>query len=141
MLTVRDYTEVRPIYDADKPPLRITKDDQSFEATAYRLMDYFSQGGQTPDFRKIVAFMGIPDIHQMNAVKSVLAAAMNAITLVIFALSGAIVWKYALVMGLAGTIGGYAGARVARRMKPDYIRAFVVFVGFAVAFYSWFGKK
>ncbi|WP_414662580.1 sulfite exporter TauE/SafE family protein [Horticoccus sp. 23ND18S-11] len=88
-----------------------------------------------------LAFMGIPDIHQMNAVKSILAAAMNAITLVIFALSGAIVWKYALVMGLAGTIGGYAGARVARRMKPDYIRAFVVFVGFAVAFYSWFGKK
>lgn len=88
-----------------------------------------------------LAFMGIPDIHQMNSVKSVLAAAMNAITLVIFSLSDAIVWKYAVVMGIAGMIGGYAGARVARRMKPDYIRAFVVFVGFAVAFYSWYGKK
>ena len=42
---------------------------------------------------------------------------------------------------IAGTIGGYAGARVARRVKPEYIRAFVVFIGFAVAFYSWFGKK
>lgn len=88
-----------------------------------------------------LAFMGIPDIHQMNAVKSILAAAMNSISIVIFILSGAIVWKYALIMGLAGTIGGYAGARVARRMKPDYIRAFVVFIGFAVAFYSWFGKR
>ena len=88
-----------------------------------------------------LAFMGIPNIHQMNAVKSILAAAMNAISIVIFILSGVIVWKYAIVMGLAGTLGGYAGARVARRMKPDYIRAFVVFVGFAVAFYSWFGKK
>jgi uncharacterized membrane protein YfcA len=88
-----------------------------------------------------LAFMGIPDIHQMNAVKSILAAAMNGITLLIFFLSGAIVWKYAIVMGIAGTLGGYAGARVARRVKPEYIRVFVVFVGFAVAFYSWFGKK
>jgi len=88
-----------------------------------------------------LAFMGIPGIHQMNAVKSILAAGMNAISIVIFILSGAIVWKYALIMGLAGTIGGYAGARVARRMKPDYIRAFVVCIGFAVALYSWFGRK
>ncbi len=88
-----------------------------------------------------LAFMGIPDIHQMNAVKSILAAAMNGVTLIIFVLSGVIVWKYALVMGLAGTVGGYAGARVARRMKPDYVRLFVVLIGFAVAFYSWFGKK
>lgn len=88
-----------------------------------------------------LAFMGIPDIHQMNAVKSILAAAMNGITLLIFFLSGAIVWKFAIVMGIAGTIGGYAGARIARRMKPDYVRAFVVFIGFAVALYSWLGKK
>ena len=88
-----------------------------------------------------LAFMGIADIHQMNSVKSILAAAMNGVTLVIFFLSGAIVWKYALVMGLAGMVGGYSGARVARRIKPDYIRVFVVLVGFAVAFYSWFGRK
>ena len=88
-----------------------------------------------------LAFMGIPDIHQMNAVKTILAAAMNAVSIVIFILSGAVVWKYALLMGLAATLGGYAGARVARRVKPDYIRAFVVFIGFAVAFYSWFGKQ
>lgn len=88
-----------------------------------------------------LAFMGIPDIHQMNAVKSILAAAMNAISIVIFAFSDAIVWKYAFAMGVAGMVGGYVGARVARRMRPDYVRAFVVLVGFAVAIYSWVGKK
>ncbi|MBI2686286.1 MAG: sulfite exporter TauE/SafE family protein [Acidobacteria bacterium] len=88
-----------------------------------------------------LAFMGIPDIHQMNAVKSILAAAMNGITILIFILSGAIVWKYAVIMGIAGTLGGYTGARVARRMRPDFIRVFVVCIGFAVALYSWFGKK
>ncbi len=88
-----------------------------------------------------LAFVGIPDIHQMNAVKSILAAAMNGITILIFLLSGAIVWKYALLMGLAGTLGGYAGARIARRTRPDIIRAIVVVIGFGVAAYSWFGKK
>jgi len=87
-----------------------------------------------------LAFMGIPDIHQMNAVKSILAAAMNGTSILIFILSGVIVWKYAIVMGVAGSLGGYFGARIGRRLKPEYIRAFVVFVGFAVAFYSWFGK-
>lgn len=88
-----------------------------------------------------LAFMGIPDIHQMNAVKSLLASAINGMTLLIFLISGAIVWKYALVMGLAGTLGGYAGARIARRVPPEYLRAFVVLIGFAVALYSLLGTK
>ena len=88
-----------------------------------------------------LAFTGIPDIHQMNAVKSILAAAMNGITLVIFLLAGVIVWKYAVLMAAFGIIGGYAGARVARRMRPDLIRLVVVAIGFGVAIYSWMGQR
>ena len=88
-----------------------------------------------------LAFMGIPDIHRMNAVKSILAAAMNGITVAIFAYSGVVVWHYALVMALAGIAGGFLGARVARRTKPDYVRALVIIIGFAVAAYSFFMKK
>jgi uncharacterized membrane protein YfcA len=88
-----------------------------------------------------LAFVGIPDIHEMNAVKSILAAAMNFMTLLNFGLSGVIVWKYALAMGLAGTIGGYAGARLGRRLRPDVVRVIVVGIGFAVAAYSWIAQK
>lgn len=88
-----------------------------------------------------LAFMGIPDIHHMNGVKNVLGATMNGITVVIFALAGVIVLKYALAMALAATLGGYAGARVARRMRPAYVRAVVVAIGFAVAFYSWYSRR
>lgn len=84
-----------------------------------------------------LAFVGIHDIHEMNAVKSVLAATMNGVTVVIFALSGVIVWRYALVMAVAATLGGYAGARTARRLPAGYVRAIVVAIGFAVAIYSW----
>lgn len=84
-----------------------------------------------------LAFMGIPNIHHMNAVKSILAAAMNGVTILVFLLSGVIVWKYALVMALAATLGGYAGARLARRMPASWVRAIVVTIGFSVAIYSW----
>jgi uncharacterized membrane protein YfcA len=84
-----------------------------------------------------LAFAGISDIHGMNAVKSILAATMNGITALILAWAGVVMWKYAAVMAIASVAGGYAGARVARRMRPDYVRAVVVSIGFGVAAYSW----
>ena len=87
-----------------------------------------------------LAFVGIPDIHHMNAVKAVLAATMNGISIVIFALAGVIVWKHALVMAAAATAGGYLCARFARRMPVGYVRAIVVSIGFAVAAYSWLSR-
>ena len=87
-----------------------------------------------------LAFMGIPDLHEMNAVKTILAAIMNAVALFIFAASGTVVLKYAIVMAISAIAGGYLGARVARRMRPDVVRVIVVAIGFLVAGYSYWSK-
>jgi uncharacterized membrane protein YfcA len=84
-----------------------------------------------------LAFVGIPEIHEMNAVKTILAAAMNGISVVIFAYSGVIVWYYALLMAVTAIAGGYIGARVARRLNPALVRAIVVAIGFFVAAWSY----
>lgn len=84
-----------------------------------------------------LAFTGIPDIHRMNAVKTILAATMNGITAIILAYAGAVKWEYAIIMAVAAVLGGYAGARVSRRMPASFVRAIVVAIGFAVAAYSW----
>jgi uncharacterized membrane protein YfcA len=88
-----------------------------------------------------LAFVGISDIHEMNAVKTVLAAAMNGVTIGIFALSGAIVWKVGVIMAVASIAGGYTGARVARKMPAPLVRGIVVAIGFGVAAYSWFANR
>lgn len=88
-----------------------------------------------------LAFVGIPNIHQMNAVKSILAAAMNGVSVVIFAAAGVVHWKYAFWMAIAASLGGYAGARVGRRLRPDYVRVIVVVIGFGVAAYSWISQN
>ena len=87
-----------------------------------------------------LAFAGISDIHGMNAVKSILAATMNGITAIILGTAGVVMWKYAAIMAVASIAGGYAGARVARRMRPDYVRVMVVSIGFGVAAYSWWSR-
>jgi uncharacterized membrane protein YfcA len=84
-----------------------------------------------------LAFTGIPDIHQMNAVKSILAATMNGISVVILAFAGVVRWEYAFLMAVAAVLGGYVGARLGRRLKADYVRVIVVAIGFLVAAYSW----
>jgi uncharacterized protein len=48
-----------------------------------------------------------------------------------------VAWKYAAIMAIAAIAGGYAGARIARRMKQSWIRAIVVTIGFLVAAWSW----
>ena len=87
-----------------------------------------------------LAFMGIPDIHRMNGLKSVLAALMNGATAVVFVIEGVVVWKYAAVMAVASIVGGYFGARGARRLPAAYVRAIVVFIGFGVAAYTFYKR-
>ena len=88
-----------------------------------------------------LAFVGISGIHEMNAVKNVLSSTINGVTAIIFIASGVIVWKYAIIMAIASIAGGYVGARVGRRMKAEYVRMIVVFIGFAVAAYAWFSQS
>ena len=77
--------------------------------------------------------MGVGDIHRMNAVKTCLAAAINAASVVVFVRDGLVDWKYALPMVAAAVLGGYAGARVARRLPASYVRYAVIVIGFGLA--------
>jgi len=88
-----------------------------------------------------LAFVGISEIHQMNAVKTVLGGTINGVTALIFILAKVVVWKYALAMALASIIGGYLGARVALRMQAEYVRVLVVVIGLGVAAYSWLHRS
>ena len=82
-----------------------------------------------------LAFMGGGDIHRMNAVKTVLAAVINAASVVEFVRAGLIRWEYAGVMAAAAIAGGYTGARVARRLPARYVRWSVIVIGFGLSAY------
>lgn len=82
-----------------------------------------------------LSLMGLRDIHRMNAIKTVLASTINGVALIYFVLSGLIVWHIAIMMAGGAIIGGYGGARLAKRVNQRVLRLFIVFVGLVVSFY------
>jgi hypothetical protein len=87
-----------------------------------------------------LAMMGLPDIHVMNAVKTLYATTVNIVAAIVFVVRGKVDWRLALPMLIAGTIGGYVGARVARRIDPARVRGAVVAIGFALAAYYFYKR-
>lgn len=83
----------------------------------------------------ILAFSGLPSFNAMNAVKNVLAAAINGIALVPFILAGIIQWPQAVLMAAGAVIGGYVGSRIGRKVPQRVMRAFVICLGAAMSLY------
>jgi uncharacterized membrane protein YfcA len=80
-----------------------------------------------------LGLMGISDIHQMNALKTILAACINGVAVVIFVIDREVVWWYALLMAASAIVGGYFGAHFARRMNRTFVRWLVSAIGFGLA--------
>lgn len=87
--------------------------------------------------------LGGVDIHGMNGVKCVLAAAINAVAAVAFVLAGAVDYRVAGIMAAGAIAGGLVGSSVARRVKPAVVRWMVVAIGVALtaalAYRRWGG--
>jgi uncharacterized protein len=85
-----------------------------------------------------LAMLGLDDIHRMNAVKTLLAVAINGVSVLVFVDAGAVNWPYALAMAASASVGGYLGARTARRIDKRAVRAIVVAIGFGMAGYYFY---
>lgn len=91
-----------------------------------------------------LAFLGLSDIHRMNALKTFLAGCINGVSTIVFIYNGQVHWYYALAMAVASIFGGYFGARIARKIDRNIVRRTVIVIGFGLAawyFYSQFAAK
>jgi uncharacterized protein len=82
-----------------------------------------------------LAIFGIQNFNQVNALKVVATTCANGIAVVTFIVRSQVAWKYCLLMMLTAAVGGYLGARYARRMNPKFMRALVVVIGLGMAAY------
>jgi uncharacterized membrane protein YfcA len=80
-----------------------------------------------------LGLMGLGDIHQMNAVKTVLAACMNAMSVIVFVQDDKVIWLPAGVMAAAAIVGGFLGAYFGRRLPRAAVRWLVIAIGFGLA--------
>lgn len=84
------------------------------------------------------ALLGMRDIHAMNALKVVLASVINGVAIIAFAIAGKVYWPQALLMVVGAIIGGYAGAALAHRVPPQYVRWFAIAVGLIISAYFFY---
>jgi hypothetical protein len=98
---------------------------------------YFN-GGLGIMLLALFAVWGMRDLHQMNGLKNGLSFVLSAISVAAFALTGLVAWPQALMMMVASTLGGYAGAPVARRLPRSVLRGLIAVIGFGMtALFAW----
>jgi len=68
-------------------------------------------------------------LQRLNGVKNILAAIVNAIAGLIFAIVADVDWWVVLLIGIGSVIGGQIGATVGRRLPPLGLRIAIVCVG------------
>ena len=76
-----------------------------------------------------LAFAGLDDIHQMNAMKVLLQTSINGIAALIFLFGAEVNWSLALPMAAMSAIGGFLGIAVARKMPQNLLRAVILVIG------------
>jgi uncharacterized membrane protein YfcA len=71
------------------------------------------------------------DLQRLNALKNVIAAIVNGVAAVLFALVAQVAWPAAGLLAVSSVAGGQVGAAVGRRLPPNVLRAAIVIGGLA----------
>lgn len=74
----------------------------------------------------------------MSAVRTLLVTFGNAVAVTVFVLAGAVFWPQALLMMVGAIAGGYFGARMALRLRPQTVGYLVIAIGCSMtAYFFW----
>ena len=88
-----------------------------------------------------LGFLGLGDIHEMNALKNILGSVINVVAAVWFTASGLIDWPKAGLMTVGALAGYYAGAHFSQRIPQRSVRTLITVIGLtmsAVIFWKQF---
>ena len=88
-----------------------------------------------------LGFLGLRDIHEMNALKNALGSLINLVAAAWFVASGLIDWPKAGVMTVGALAGYFVGAHYSQRIPQAATRQLITAIGFtisAVMFYRQF---
>ena len=93
---------------------------------------YFN-GGLGILLMALYLLVGEQRMNTVNALKNLNSFVLSVVSVIAFAIGGAIVWPQALLMAVFATLGGFAGARLARRLPVAAVRAIVLLTGLVMA--------
>lgn len=83
----------------------------------------------------MLAALGMTDVHAMGAIRTLLAAVINAAAVLMFIVARAVFWPQCLVMIAGAMTGGWFGAHFAQKVDPAKVRRLVIAIGVAMTAY------
>lgn len=83
----------------------------------------------------MLAALGMRDILAMGAIRTLLAAAINAAAVATFILARTVLWSQCLVMIAGALTGGWFGAHYMQKADPQKMRYVVIGVGLVMSAY------
>jgi uncharacterized membrane protein YfcA len=128
-LTRRDHTSVT--HDASLGYLLAA----SFFQLLVAIYGGYFGGGMGFVILAMLSAFGMADIHQMNALKTVLSTMTNGVAVAIFVYKHSVYWPQAIVMICGAALGGYFGARYSLKLPRVGVQYFVIAVGAAMTTY------
>ncbi len=88
-----------------------------------------------------LGFIGLEDIHEMNAIKNVLSSVINTAASVYFIYKGMIDWPKAGIMTVGAVLGYFLGAHYSQQISQRRVRHIITAIGLGlstVLFYKQF---
>ncbi|EDY18249.1 protein of unknown function DUF81 [Chthoniobacter flavus Ellin428] len=80
-----------------------------------------------------LGFLGLSNIHEMNALKNVLGSLINLVAAVVFTCSGLIDWQKMGIMTVGALAGYWLGAHYSQRLPQIAVRRLITGIGFAMS--------
>jgi uncharacterized membrane protein YfcA len=98
---------------------------------------YFN-GGLGILLMALYTLTGESRLNTVNALKNLNSLVLSLLSVLAFAVAGAIVWPQALWMMALATLGGWLGAKLAKRLPVQWVRWLVIATGLvmSVVFFS-----
>ncbi|MFA7344071.1 MAG: sulfite exporter TauE/SafE family protein [Terrimicrobiaceae bacterium] len=76
-----------------------------------------------------MGLLGLHHIHEMNAIKTVLASLINTVAAIYFVFAGLVIWPQAAAMTLGATTGYYLGSHMAQKISQQQVRNIIGIIG------------
>lgn len=87
-----------------------------------------------------LAFIGLTDIHQMNALKNILGSLINVVAAIIFIAGGLIDWPKVGVMTVGAVAGYFLGSHYSQKIPQLWVRRIVLAIGFSISAITFYRR-
>jgi uncharacterized membrane protein YfcA len=85
-----------------------------------------------------LGFIGLRDIHQMNALKNILGSLINVVAALLFVAKGMVDWPKAGVMTVGAILGYYLGSHYSQKIPQVWVRRLVLVIGFTISVVTFY---